>query len=53
MRGAETTDSPCVGAGLPAMDVNDNACFLDKRVIVNTLREQARSYKSDMDIANG
>jgi hypothetical protein len=35
------------------MGVNDNACCLDKRVIVNAHREQARSYKSDMDIAHG
>ena len=27
------------------MDVNDYALFLNKRIIVNVHREQARSYK--------
>jgi hypothetical protein len=35
------------------MGANDNACYLDKRFIVNAHRQQAGSYKSDTDIANG
>ena len=33
-----------VGAGLPAMDVNDNAFIQIARVIVDVLRRQAGSY---------
>jgi hypothetical protein len=33
-----------VGAGLPAKDVNDDACYLEERVIVDVHRRQAGSY---------
>ena len=41
MRGAKITDPLFVGASLLAMDVNDDACSLDERVIVNVHREQS------------
>ena len=34
-----------VGAGLPAMDVNDDALFLDKRVALESIASKLGSYR--------
>ena len=36
-RGRWQAHSEYVGASLLAMDVNDNACFLDKRVVLKSI----------------